>query len=261
MISYHRNKSFKDDEYSKGFEVADTKDLERLSRGISKFVWSPIIWKNGLRHQKWYLNARYAVLDFDDGETTLEEAKRKFCDVNHIIGTTRNHQKSKGEKPAVDRFRVILEFEQPITDLRIFRYNMTVLIRRHGTDKLCKDGARFYYPCKEIVSVLTDADKMPIGIVPPWFENSSTDELKQKLARVNYKITGRLPKFCDAFLKTGKVIDGKGRQSTAFITACEMKLAGIPKDKAYSLLLNAPIDRTDFAENELIHAVDSAYKK
>jgi hypothetical protein len=262
MISFHRNETLNPLFYGGGFESVVIKDLTRIANGISRFVWSPIKWVNGSRCQNNFVYSYYAVLDFDNGELSLEQAKKSFCDVNHIIGTTRNHQAQKNGKPPCDRFRVLLEFEHPITDLRTYRYNMFLLCARFDADKACVDGARFFYPCREIVSVVHDADTWPVTNPPIIFENPESRVPAEKLARLRWQRHQQLAPWCDKFLKRGQPFDGKGREVSAFMVAAQMKLAGISEDDAYSLLLTAPIDRTNFdAERELRHAVRSAYKK
>lgn len=142
--------------YTRGFKVADTDDPARLAKGISSLVWSPCVWLQGHRTQLNFEFADWCVLDFDNGELTLEQAIQNFCDCVHVIGTTRNHQRVKGGKPAVDRFRVMLKFDERIDNLRLYRYQMFVASRHWPCDPACKDGARFFFPCTDIVSVSAD---------------------------------------------------------------------------------------------------------
>ena len=65
---------------------------------IESHVWSPIIWKDGYRAKKNFTSARLLVLDFDDGNLTLEQAIEKFEPYIHIIGTTKSHQIEKAPK-------------------------------------------------------------------------------------------------------------------------------------------------------------------
>jgi hypothetical protein len=251
MICFHWNQTYDKRAYGRGFLIADTNDLERIARGISKFVWSGIIWEGGVRQEAKFIRAEYAVLDFDDGELTLEGAKRRFSDVAHIIGTTKSHTELQ------HRFRVVIPFEKPITVLRDYRYNMSKLCDLYESDAQCKDGARFFYPCKEIISVYKDGDAMDVRRTPKEFEDIQCN----KLAQLEWSRYKRLPMWTDKFLKRGETFKDHGRQTSAFMVACAMKLAGVPKSEAYSLILNAPITRENLAEKELIQAVDSAYKR
>jgi hypothetical protein len=125
---------------------------------IIKSVWAPAIYKGGIRLEKMWLNCAIAALDFDDG-MSLETALETFKDYAHIIATTKSHG-IKG-----DRFRVILFFELPISNLELYKHNMKILTDKFGADKACKDGARFFYPCKDSVSVRNGA-KLPVLPLP-----------------------------------------------------------------------------------------------
>lgn len=170
MISYHLNQSFDSKHYGYGFKTADVVDMKRIAKCMTKYVWSPCIWKDGRRSQQNFIAARFCVLDFDDGEMTLAEAKNIFCDCVHIIGTTKSHQKVKNNI-VCDRFRVLFVFAHPIEDLRLYRWNMHKYMRNYPCDKSCKDGARFFYPCQEIVSISSEGYKQDIFLnVPDTFE-------------------------------------------------------------------------------------------
>lgn len=151
VISFHLSQKFDEPNgFYKDFKTADISDFTRISSCMSKFVWSPCIWKDGIRHQSNFIRADYCVLDFDDGEMSLSQAINTFCDMKCIIGTTKSHQKEK-HGIVCDRFRVLLEWEEPITDLRIYRFNMHNFMKNYPCDKKCKDGGRFFYPCNDIV--------------------------------------------------------------------------------------------------------------
>lgn len=172
MISYHPDKIDTKAAwaYHKGFKIAATDDVKRIAKGICRYVWSPIIWKDGIRAQNNFLSAAWCVLDFDDG-MTVKEAKEIFADKIHIIGTTKSHQVAKGDVPACDRFRVFLKFVKPITDLRLYRCNMERLVHEYHSDKACKDGARYFFPCKEIVSCVDFGREVSVNVfVPDSFE-------------------------------------------------------------------------------------------
>ncbi len=79
-----------------------------------------------------------------------------FCDMVHLIGTTASHQKEKKDKPACDRFRVVLKFEERITDLALYHHQLIKAENKYSVDPSCKDGARFFFPCQEIVSMSDD---------------------------------------------------------------------------------------------------------
>jgi hypothetical protein len=152
--------------YAAGFRVADLDDVKRLAVGISKFVWSGIIWKDGKRRQDHFLHSDWCVLDFDSPEMSLAEAIRIFCDCRHIIGTTKSHLVNKGGIQC-DRFRVAIPWSRRITDLHEYRYNMGRMANAYPIDGQCKDGARYFFPCKEIVSVSEEEYVQEVHAAPP----------------------------------------------------------------------------------------------
>ena len=172
MISYHLTKGGDGSQYARGFKAADTNDIERLKRAITGFVWSPCIWRGGARKQENFERADWCVLDFDSGEMSLDEACNTFCDMFHIIGTTRSHQKEKGGVKC-DRYRVALLFEKPIFSLRDYRYTMWKMTRRYPIDRSARDGARFFFPCTEIVQASSDGYVEECLKAPETFERYS----------------------------------------------------------------------------------------
>jgi len=134
---------------------------------MTRFTWSPIIFDGGIREQARFLRADWCALDFDDGEMTLDRAVNNvFADCIRVIGTTKSHQKLKAGVRA-DRFRVLLKFERPITSLDEYRATMVHYIEHHGADPACKDGARFFWPCQEIVDISTEGYTQEIFAAPP----------------------------------------------------------------------------------------------
>lgn len=177
MISFHPVKDMVGAAYANGFKVADTNSVMRLSRAIEGWVWSPCIWRDGVRRQDHFLRADWCVLDFDDGEMSLREACDTFCDMVHIIGTTKSHQKEKGGPPC-DRFRVLLKWERPVTDLRDYRFNMKKILSRYPADPAPKDGARFFFPCTMVVQASSEGYTEGLLPTPENFERPNLERLK-----------------------------------------------------------------------------------
>lgn len=159
LISYHLTQNGHPGAYSEGFRIAPLNDFKRIANGISQYVWSGIAWRDGVRKEQNFRASDWAVLDFDNGELELLTAVENiFCDMQHIIGTTRSHQKWKGSVPPCDRFRVMIPWEQRVTRIDMYRASMERLVGKFVCDKACKDGARFFFPCTEIVSINDSAD-------------------------------------------------------------------------------------------------------
>jgi hypothetical protein len=120
----------------------------------SKFNYSAGSFKDGYRKKENYVNySDLIILDVDNG-LTLKEAHQKFLPYNHIIATTKSHQKEKNGL-VCDRFRVILPTETPITlDSKEYDILMRGVMREYNfVDQSCKDSSRFYYPAKDSIVV------------------------------------------------------------------------------------------------------------
>lgn len=122
-------------------------DPQPLSKTILKDVWSPIVWRDGRRLRENFLYADWLVLDFDDSEIPLENAVNNiFCDMVHLIGTTKSHA------PPSHCYRVCLPFEKRITDLSLYEGNVKFYADKYEADPKPTNGATPFYPCKEIIS-------------------------------------------------------------------------------------------------------------
>ena len=157
-ISYHPDVNRGHWHYNANFIAVDV-DFFRVEKAIKTHAWSNNVWDMGRRKEANWQFSDFCVFDFDDGIMTLENAiDNYFCDYQHIIGTTKSHQKQKGTSPPCDRFRVVIPWEQRIKDINKYRYNMRFYSQEFPSDKACKDGARYFAPCKQIVSTNFDDD-------------------------------------------------------------------------------------------------------
>ena len=128
-------------------------DKGRLSETVLKSVWSPIVWAKGHRARENFKFADWLVLDFDDGELPIENAVNNvFCDMVHLIGTTRSHT------PEAPRFRVCIPFERRITELDLYEGNLAFYSDKYGSDPSPTTGAYPFYPCQTIISKKTEGD-------------------------------------------------------------------------------------------------------
>ena len=152
---------------STGWETANTTDLAMVSKCVTMFTWSPIVWNGGGRNEDNFLKAYFIALDFDKGMTCGQAVNNIFCDTSHIIGTTFSHQKVKGHEPPCDRFRVILRLAKPIENQVDWVHNTRALIQKHNADIGCQDAARPFWACTSIVSILEDADDYEWLPAPP----------------------------------------------------------------------------------------------
>lgn len=171
MFSVHPNKNGKAHEYANGFKVLGNPEfdddwrMDYIERAITSRVWSPACFTGGVRLEKNFLGSYICALDFDAPNTPLHCAIEQFKDYSHIIGTTKSHQKEKNGITC-DRYRVVLWFDRLVTDLAEYKHNMTLQISAYYADKACKDGARFFFPCKEIVSSNGNGKLVPVETLP-----------------------------------------------------------------------------------------------
>lgn len=245
MISWHPTAHDKKFIPGNGFLYSDISDLDRIANCISKFIWAPVVFYNGERREKRYRASNFAVLDFDGDtrEITLKQAIHNvFCDYRHIIGTTKSHRLEKNGLVA-DRFRVVIELEKPVVDLRTYKYILRSLTEFYDSDKACKDGARFFYPCKQIVSVNHDGDLLEIPDVPEWFMKPRPLEYYE-----TYKNMGYMPVKCEKLLNT--MIEAGKRNATFYGVAKDLAKCGYDQSKIIELILSSPTYRNQIHEFE-----------
>lgn len=222
------------------------------------FTWSPIIWKGGERKEKNFQTAHYVGLDFENPEVTVEGFVRSIEDCWHIVGTTRNHQKEKDGHPPVDRFRALLKFEQPITDVHDYRDTVTRLIDRHGADESCCDGARLFFPCRDIVSVQTDVDLYLEPVFKASEDAKKELELMKERHRENaafHNSNGRLSTFCRKWL-LNEIPQGK-RSVTCFALGKDFCMAGIDYEDAVYRILCSPTYANQNLPDEILKKIRS----
>ena len=257
IISYHPSPvdATKSWQYSKGFVSRDAQSFAELAETIGTKVWSPILWMDGKRKQDNFLRADLVALDFDDGEMSLEEACRIWCDTNHIIATTKSLGLSKGGKPACDRFRVILELSETISELKHYKETMRCLVNAYPCDPACKDGGRFFYPCRQIVSVVNDGYTEDPVFLSPWKEELRQNARLQQKAK--FQSTGVYPIWLNAFLEDGCVI-GNGRNHTVYCAVRRLLELGVPECEAVVRVRRSPVVSKSFSEAELESVIKSA---
>ena len=248
MISYHPERGLGAAAYAAGFRTVDTNAVERIAKGISRYVWSPCVWESGQRKRVNFLRADWAVLDFDSGEMTLAEALKAWCDCIHVIGTTRHHQREKDGKPACDRFRVALLFEMPVMVLEDYEHTMRTLTERYPADPAAKDGARFFFPCAEIVSTSSE------GMAEEPQAAPAKAALAERLAAYRFDRWGKAPRWLEDFLGRGEIV-AKGRNHTAYCAARKLTELGVEPSAVIQKIMSAPIARDGLKLGEIEAAI------
>lgn len=229
MISYHLAKGLDGAHFARGFKVADTNDIERLKKAVVGWVWSPCVWRDGVRRQENFQRADWCVLDVDSPEMDLKEACERFCDMIHIIGTTKSHQKDKGGV-VCDRYRVMLKFERPILRLDDYRYTMSRIVKRYPVDQQPKDGARFFYPCQEVIQSSDDGYGEEVIEAPEWFDRPG-----RKAER--YSAAGTITPFARWAL-TAVVPKGE-RNTTWYRAGKDLAVAGYEERVAAAMIIDS----------------------
>lgn len=125
--------------------------LLEIADAIVSSPWTPAIYRGGVRRESHFIQSSLIVLDYDEG-FTLEQAAKKFRRFRHIIGTTKSHQIWKGTHPPCDRFRVVLFLMHNVYSLRIYKENYASYVDLAKSDNQVKDAARFFFPCVDIIS-------------------------------------------------------------------------------------------------------------
>ena len=95
----------------------DLTNEEHLRHIFSRYNYSFNYWGDeNTCSKKAYKGMFGIILDVDEG-MTIEEAKETYIEYKYIIHTSTSHQVDKGDKPACDRFRIMLPFD-PVKGLR-----------------------------------------------------------------------------------------------------------------------------------------------
>lgn len=241
MISYHPDQKHigHQELYSCNFRAVDTDDVTRIAKAVTNFVVSPIAFKDGTdrygrfrknyRHTSCFISSNWIGLDFDEGPT-LAEMTRVFCDVTHVIGTTKSHQTKKGERPPCDRFRIFLKLPLTITNYQEYKDVLRYYVEEYDADDKCVDAARFFWPCKEITSILDSEDTI--------------DLLKRKVSYQtidyeDFKGTKSIPPWIRHWLKFGVP---QGQKNVACLNmGIWLTRNGFSHSEIVSLIMNSPI--------------------
>lgn len=137
----------------------DISSISDLTDAITNFAWSAATFKRNSRRAKNFIQTSLMVLDVDGG-CSISQAQIDFGGYNHIIGTSRNHQRNKNDI-TTDRFRVILFLDKPIVNSQVYKATWSTLFKKYSfIDRACSDVCRQWYPCTNIVSV--NLDSLPV---------------------------------------------------------------------------------------------------
>lgn len=250
-FSFHRERSFIGNRYSRGWERCHGWDL--IARAVLWGAWSPCIWENGTRSKANFIYSDFLGLDVDNG-LPIDAAAEMFRDTVHIIGTTRNHQREKNGVVA-DRYRIIIPWERRITCRREFESSLAAIGKKIDADSSGYDAARMFWPCTSIVSKIDPGLDLELASVvepePPKEYRKRTNEHTGEIV---------LSKNIINFLTRGLVF-GEGRNVSVFVTAKELFSCGQSEHEIIDLIKGAPFERKGFPDREIESTVRSAIKR
>lgn len=229
LISISKSKEIRGNAHS-FFSTQEIKSMGNFSIVLLSCIWSPIVWRSGLRQAANFKEASYLALDFDDGRWMLCDAKNWVQENNYtaIIGTSKSHQKEKVSKdgtvqPATDRYRIVIPFERTVTRGTEYRAIMETVFKDIPCDQSCKDGARFFYPCKKIYHSQTgEPFKLPdVSTIIKQYDAPLTEDETEDLEDIR---AGVMPVWITSALNHG-VPPGR-RNVTLFRIAATLAGAG-----------------------------------
>lgn len=226
--------------FTSGFRVYEGTDLSRIANCLLRCAWSPIVFKDGYRKSDNFIKCHYLALDFEDPEYNLASAQNDFCDVTHIIGTTRNHQVLKDGR-LMDRFRVLIPWERAIVDRQEYVYNMKLITSIYPADEKCVDPARHFFPCKEIVEVIDTGEGYTVRAVPEGYLAAGSEKPDWRERQVEMAKLGILPPFVARWDKN--VMPEGERTMICFYLGMDLCRIGIEIEKAYRWVLQSPTYR------------------
>ncbi len=214
---------------------------------ITRNIWSPIIWNEGLRNKHRFLSAAYFVLDFDGTRPLADVIKfvRDF-ELAHIIGTTKSHQKEKIAKsgkisPPADRFRVVLRADGSQVNRELYEYNMGILDEAMDSDGSCADAARFFYPCKEIVAMGKGNACRWLDFDPDYVPENVRYERRKQLNKERGAL-GLVPQWMQRIFDDDELPEDQ-RHKTALRIGIELAELGWPVDRVFDRLVATKLGR------------------
>ncbi len=241
MLSYHIKSASQrfNPEISHGFSVYKGESALALQAILCTYIWSPINWKNGVRSTSNFVSSDFIGLDFENPDVSLHDIDQHFEDYWRIIGTTRNHQKWKGSEIPRDRFRVLLKWDRTIHLYDEYAYNVENLINQLGADKSCKDGARIFFPCSEIICAETDPSLPPYPVQQFTGTSTKSEKIQKYLERSAFHNSyGRMSSYALRWL-CNEIPEGE-RNPTCHRLGCELLRAGIDYEDAVLRILRSP---------------------
>lgn len=240
------------------FQPVEVTSIDDLVKYTTTSNYSMGVFRDNYRNKKNFEVAEAIAIDVDnDGPNdnyTIAEAAEKFAQYKHVIMPSRSHQKDKNGK-IVDRFRVILFLDKPVTDAKDFQATWKSIYENYpAADRACKDASRFFFPSPEVYSVNSDGKPWPVShYIPP--EVNVNNELHSGPR-------GALSKRTLEFFINGAP-DGK-RNVLLFKAAKDMQEQGYSRDeviaKLEAMISSGGSWATDYVNEKDLECIDNAFK-
>lgn len=249
MISFKPFTSYDGFRYRNDFKRLHNMDM--LAHTITSCCWSPCVWQNNNRLSSEFESAHFLVLDFDDeGPETMAEVNHTLRDHKRIIATTKSHGKDKNGL-VCDRYRLIIPFTEVITDYAVYKSTYLQALKRfYWADQACHDGARFFFPCKEIVYIDRESEyswDVSHGVQTPVY--------------VPKPIDGKIPGWILAFINDGLMPAARpSRNLMVFQVCAEMFRQGFDERFIRHAVLRAPIEWEGVSLESIIKSARSKSK-
>jgi len=263
MIMYHPDQDHigQGNRYWKGWLGINLPSAGELSRHVLKYANSPCMWGGGIRNKLNFRFADWFGLDFDEG-LELEKAKVLFAPFLHVIATTKSHQVEKAGKTC-DRFRVFLRFGERCKSVEDYEATAAMLINKYNSDAACKDAARFFWPCKEIVvckyhgKVIQPVDGAEIA---KRMEEQREARRKKLAEMYNSNSTRSIPCYIQNQLSYGVT---NNRNTACYKIAASLTELGWPQEEIFSTLISSaiPLDSSAKVLREVRGAVARGHAK
>ncbi len=130
-------------------------------------------------------------------------------------------------------------FRELLRDLSTYHYNVKKMVDSYGADPTCVDGARFYWRCKEIISVNSEGHFQDVLLPPDNFYDNSDLVTSGKRFKPPFERKIPSPQVC-AILRGG-VRNGE-RNSTCFRVGLELGSMGYSEEEVARMIICAGID-------------------
>lgn len=236
-----------------------------LAEIILEKVWSPVVFqKDAPRSKAGFQKAHLVSLDFDSGAFTLDMALDfvKQWELSHVIGTTKSHQKVKVSpsgrvEQAHDRFRMVLVASSWCTDREVYEWNMGEVVEMLGADKSCVDGARFFWPCADIVS-FSPGEKWRWRPLPSDHLNLAARRALAKARARPYIQTSSIPPWLQRILLCQERIPEGKRHPKTFDLARRLAIHGWDEDRIYQALMRTNL--SDLGEYDVRRTVRAGFQ-